>query len=415
MRLLLALAIAPLVACSSDTDPPNKPGTPGPGPQEGCQALLNELGKDHVLAGAQMTDLTARAAPFDVRYLYIAGGTFDSGSSCSSCASDCRAGGRACDNNSGGCAWWGCWQWDQVPPGAYVRDFVTTCEAEDQIPMITYYQQLNISGVPEGSPQVHALDNDTTMLRYYADFRVLLLALGDARAMLHIEPDFWGYAQIVGDDPHAVPAAVARVNPDCADHANTVAGFGRCLITMTRKHAPNTLVGLHASPWGTLIDVFMNEEPTYNIAAEAGMLGDFLVEVGAGAGDFIVADMTDRDAGYDAVWNGQDTFWDDTNATLPNFHQAFAWGKVVAETVGLPLVWWQIPLGNMDLPNTANRWHDNRIDYMFSHVDEIEAGHGVAMLFGSGNDEQTTPETDGGNLVANMNAYATSGQTYSCE
>jgi hypothetical protein len=37
---------------------------------------------------------------------------------------------------------------------------------------------------------------------------------------------------------------------------------------------------------------------------------------------------------------------------------------------------------------------------------EVAASHGVALLFGAGDGAQTTPETDGGNLIAKMKAYA---------
>ncbi|MBU1073632.1 hypothetical protein KKG45_10325, partial [bacterium] len=31
--------------------------------------------------------------------------------------------GASCANDAG-CPWWGCWQYDQLPPGRYVADFV---------------------------------------------------------------------------------------------------------------------------------------------------------------------------------------------------------------------------------------------------------------------------------------------------
>jgi len=45
--------------------------------------------------------------------------------------------------------------------------------------------------------------------------------------------------------------------------------------------------------------------------------------------------MSDRDAGY-YQQQGRNTWWDDTNATLPNFHQVFTWAKSVSDTVGKP-------------------------------------------------------------------------------
>jgi hypothetical protein len=184
--------------------------------------------------------------------------------------------------------------------------------------------------------------------------------------------------------------------------------MGQCMIAMARKYAPNAKVGLHASGWGTRIDVLMNDDPALDVAGEAGKLGEFLVGCGAGGGDFVVADMSDRDAGYYES-RGRDAWWDPTNARLPHFHQAFTWGQAVAETVGLPLLWWQVPVGNMAQDDTTNHWKDNRVDYVFEHVSELVASHAVGIAFGAGEGAQTTPETDGGNLASRTNAYASSG------
>src|SRR5262249_42488395 len=139
----------------------------------------------------------------------------------------------------------------------------------------------------------------------------------------------------------------------------------------------------------------------------------FLLAAGAGDGDFVVADMSDRDAGWYES-QGRDTWWDDTNQTLPNFHQAFAWAKGVAEAVGKPVVWWQVPVGNMSLPNSGMAWKDNRVDYLLAHMDEVAAAHGAAVLFGAGDGAQTTPETDGGNLIAKVKAYSAKGGQPAC-
>jgi hypothetical protein len=123
--------------------------------------------------------------------------------------------------------------------------------------------------------------------------------------------------------------------------------------------------------------------------------------------------MSDRDAGYYQSM-GKNTWWDATNMTLPNFHQAFAWAKTVAETVGKPILWWQIPVGNESLPNMTNAWKDNRVDYLFAHMDEVAAAHGAGVFFGAGDGAQTTPESDGGNLISKVKAYQAKGGQPAC-
>jgi hypothetical protein len=82
--------------------------------------------------------------------------------------------------------------------------------------------------------------------------------------------------------------------------------------------------------------------------------------------------------------------------------------------VGKPIVWWQVPVGNMNMPNSGSQWKDNRVDYLFAHMDEVAAAHGVGVFFGAGNAQQTTPENDGGNLVAKVKAYEAAGGQKAC-
>ena len=384
-------------------------------PPESCLGtnFLTSLGKNHVLVGGTMQDATAKLAPFELRYLYLSGGLSDGPTTCTSCVT-CTAQGKACKNlnNPNGCPWWGCWQSDQNPPGDYVRGFVAKAKGDGQIPMFSYYQLLQSSGVKEGAPEVTTAANDPTfMARYLADWRTVLQAIGQDVALLHIEPDFWGYAEQANADPHALPAAIASANPtDCAAQENSIAGMGRCMIAMTRKYAPHALVSLHGSGWGTKVDVEYNTNPALDVVAEGKKLGTFLLGCGADQGDVLVIDVADRDAGFQASQGNTNAYWDATNAKLPHFHQGFAWMKSVAETVKLPIVLWQIPLGNMSLPNQTDAWHDNRLDYFFAHMDEVAAAHIAGIAYGGGNPGCTSAETDNGNFIAKMKAYSVAPQ-----
>ncbi|MBC7794404.1 MAG: hypothetical protein H7Z43_11930 [Clostridia bacterium] len=230
--------------------------------------------------------------------------------------------------------------------------------------------------------------------------------------MVHIEPDFWGYTQSYGGAAPSTVEIAVNENSDCSELPNDAAGFGRCLIKMTRQYAPNTLVGLHASGWASKIDVLMNGDVNLDVSAEAGKTSAWLKAVGAAEGDFIVGDMCDRDAGYYETQLGTNKWWN-TNATLPNFTQALTWGKAISNGVGLPLIWWQTPLGNMSQTNKPDHYKDNRVDYLFAHMNDVAASGVVALLFGTGKDDQTEPDLgangDNGNFVAKVNAYATDG------
>ncbi|WP_018604708.1 hypothetical protein [Uliginosibacterium gangwonense] len=350
------------------------------------------MGKNLLLVGAQMEDATASAAPFDVRYRYLAGGIRPAGTCSTSCSSSCSN-------------WWGCWQDMSKAPGQYVLSHIQNStsmtwqgSARAQIPAITYYELLNSSKLAEGTAEVAAINDATFLARYLDDWRFLLQTIGNNKALLHIEPDFWGYVRSLNSDPHKVPAKVTTANPtDCAGQENSASGFAKCMIAMTRKYAPNASVGLHASPWN------------YTVSGDGAAIGTFLTALGAGDGDFVVTDPSDRDAGYYESLN-RNTWWDDTAAA--NY---LAWSKTISDTVGKPTVMWQIPLGNMAQNNTTNHWKDNRVDYLFAHLPQVAKAKVVALLFGAGEGQQTTPESDGGNLIAKTQSNWQAGGTPLCQ
>jgi hypothetical protein len=435
MRILLAAFLGLVTGCGSAEQSRGSDGGGGGGDLAGADfagadlartggdggvgsclgsSLLGSLGAQQLLVGAAMADATAAAAPFTLRYQYISGQFPDQGAICTSCASNCSTtdpttGTHTCDN-AHGCNWWGCWQYDQDPPGEFGANFVASAQKNKQIPMFTFYTLLQASALTEGPPEVAAVNDAAFLGRYFDNWRLLLQHIGSNVAFVHIEPDFWGYAQMVNADPTQIPAKVTTANAtDCASQPNTLVGFARCMIAMVRKYAPNAKVGLHGSGWGTSMDVLLNKSASFDVAGEAQKLGAFLLAAGAGDGDFLVVDASDRDADWYAA-QGRMTWWDASNATLPDFHQAFAWATALAEKTQLPIVWWQLPVGNAGQPNNCTSgYKDNRVDYFFAHTDEVAKTHAVGFAFGAGTSCQTTPETDGGNLINKMKAYAAAG------
>ena len=393
------------------------PGSAGTSslPTGSCPAgtLLKALGKTKLLIGGAMTDATAKLAPFDTRYLYLSGAFPDGDKPCTSCASGCTTGGTTCANTGPGCQWWGCWQFDKDPPGAYLRTFIATAKADGQIPMVSLYMILQASKVVEGPAEVTAANDPSVMTRYFDEFRFLLKQVGSDVALLHMEPDFWGYAEQLNPDPTKIPAAVASANPtDCKNLPNTIAGMGNCLVAMSHAYAPKAKIGLHASGWATKVDALLNSDPKVDISAIGTKTGAFVGAAAADA-DFVVIDAADRDAAWYKT-QGKQTAWDDTNKTLPNFTQAFAWAKAVSIAAAKPVFWWQTPIGNQSLPNTDGKWKDNRLDYFMTHLDEVAAAQGFGVAFGAGLGGQTTFETDGGNGIAKVKAAAAAGGQNPC-
>jgi hypothetical protein len=409
--LALALSLAALLAGCGGAGVPTDAGDDSrfgsipvpPVPTATCDGARlsgSFLGKDRLLVGLSTEDeASAAAAPYDLRYHYISGGISPGAAPCTSCDGACAT-------------WWGCWQDASKPLGLFARDLVAKAQAASpaQVPMFTYYQLLQSMASPsEGDAEVTQVADAAFMRRYLADYRFLLQQIGSDVALVHLEPDFWGYAGRRKQACSAIPAAVASANPaDCAGEPETLQGLGRCMLAMARRYAPNAKVGLHASSWGYEFDALVNADASFDVAAEARRVGSFLAGCGAGDADFVAADMSDRDAGTNGKW------WDPTNASLPNFHQAFTWGNAVAEAVGRPLLWWQVPVGNTTKGLPASQ-QDNRVDYLLTHPGEIAAGGAIGVAFGAGASGEATPEADGGNLAARARAYAAGASAPACK
>jgi hypothetical protein len=296
-----------------------------------------------------------------------------------------------------------------------------------QIPMFTYYEilqtaQATLSGFQEGTAEAtEAVTNTGIMTRYYNDWRFLLQTIGQTRALLHIEPDFWGYVRQAGD-PTTLPAAVGSVNStDCGSLPSTVAGMGQCMIAMVRKYAPKALVGLQASAW----NIAGNTSASTDVTVDAKAVATVLAACGQSNADFVVVETSDRDAGYYQIVESKDTWWDPTDKALPDYAQDLTWIKALTEALGVPALYWQTPLGNSAGTNMNNSYKDNRVDYFFggnasqvesgaavsvpAHWSDLAAAHVVGVAFGAGAGGQTTADTDGGNLATKAKAYIAAG------
>ena len=354
-----------------DAGPGDDGGTPdaGPRPDGGGACPAADLGarlggRDRLLIGGSMSDTPFAAAPFDLRYRYLAGDV-PQGGPCDDCASGCTVNGQSCANSQG-CAWWGCWQYDQEPPGRYVADHVTRTRAAGAIPMITYYIWFSVAGSVEGAPEIAALNEGARVSDFLADFRFLCEVLAESPSgpvLLHLEPDLWGYGHQVNDDPTQIPVALSAAgDPACSGLGDHFAGFARCMVAIARQVAPHVLVGLHASAWGAGHDALTTTEPGVDLTAHAQDTASYMLALGAADTDLVVVEMSDRDAGFNNRW------WDETNQTRPHFHQAIGWVQDLGDALGLAPLWWQVPYGHVGLENACDRYEDNRVAYVFPEI-----------------------------------------------
>ncbi len=382
---------SPVSPTAATAPAPAKPAAPAAAAP--VTSNVHFMGSSTILVGGDMTDASAAAAPFDVRYAYIH--SQPAPSSDYYTAAKCHA-----DWSH----WWGCWSGETTAPGfpitwndKRVSQATYQGKSRPQMMLWTWYSLRDLgdmAGFGDGPGEVAAINRTDLLTLYMNDYRFFLQQIGNSREMIDLEPDFWGYVRSKGD-PHSVPAQVTAANPtDCGSQENSAAGLSRCLIAMTRKYAPNAQVGLHLTCW----------DWTWGMQ---GCIRDYQ-SLGASNGDFLVADVSDRDAGWYALpaHGGSNHFWTDQKAAAEmNFY------KTMAESVGKPVVLWQIPVGNMAQNNTLNHYQDDKVDWFFSHMDQVADAHIAALLFGAGQGEQTSIQTDGNNLINKTIAYRNSGGT----
>ncbi|MEU4872693.1 RICIN domain-containing protein [Streptomyces sp. NPDC021608] len=379
-----------LVPAGSVGTSPATPSSPAAG---GSSSLTRFMGGNKILVGGSMSDASAAAAPFDVRYAYIH--SRPAPSSAAYTAARCK------DEWSG---WWGCWGGNTTAPGnqvtwqdAQAAKATYQGKPRPQKYLWTWYSLRDLgdaAGEGDGPGEVKAINRLDLLTRYLNDYRFFLQKIGNSHDMIDLEPDFWGFARSLGN-LHQVPSQVSGANPtDCGSQENSAAGLARCLISMAHKYAPNTEVGLHLScfDWQSNLQKCVKD----------------YADLGAKNADFLVSDVSDRDAGWYAqpAHGGSDHFWTDQKAAA-----SLKFWKTMAESVGKPVVLWQIPVGNMAGNNTPGHFKDDKVDWLFGHMDQVANAHVAGLLFGAGWTEQTTPETDGGNLIRKTTALHDAGGT----
>jgi hypothetical protein len=283
------------------------------------------------------------------------------------------------------------------PNGTFVNVLTDSADAKGVVPMFTMYEMAS-----DGDGNLAGLSDDSFMKAYWADMKLLFqrLAVFGKPAVVHLEPDFWAYAERQSkEDPTSMKVSVSDDAPDCAALSNDLVGMGHCLVRLARMYAPQAVIGFHASQWSS-------GDPSATVK--------FLKAVGADQGDVVFADLLDRDAGcYEAGIDpncrarGGVLYWDESNQSSPNFHDYLAWSKTITTGLGHPMIWWQIPFGvpSTTKGGTAGHYRDNRVHYIFSHIGEFVAAGGLGVTFGTGAGNQTYIDTDGDQFKNAVAAY----------
>lgn len=289
---------------------------------------------------------------------------------------------------------------DYRPDGSFVTEIADNAASRGVVPMFTLYQ-----AAARGEQDQRVFRDQDFMTKYWEGVRLLMdrLRATDRPAIVHVEPDFWGYAQQwarSSGEPKDVRVLVRGLVPECADLPDDVGGMGRCFVRLARGLAPKVALGFHASGFGSV--------------GEPKRVARFLAWCGATEADFITLETLDRDvgcfeAGRDPFCTRRDgeAYWDERNERSPNFAEHLAWAATIHERLGLPVLWWQMPLGvASDVPGGApKQYRDNRVKYFFEHPAEFEQAGGFGAAFGVGAPNQTDITTDGGQFARAVERY----------
>ncbi|HEY1778233.1 MAG TPA: hypothetical protein VGG41_18900 [Solirubrobacteraceae bacterium] len=320
----------------------------------------------------------AAVAPMRLRYQYLSGGV----------------------NTGSG------WEtWNQN--GSFVSRYVAESRAHDLVSVFSYYQiRQSLPGArnsDESAADLGNLANVATMRAYLLDLETFFKRASAAggTVVLHLEPDLFGYIELAAHgDAARVPAAVAstRLAP-LRGFANNASGFAQAVLALRDRFARNVLVGYPISVWGTSVDIHLNHPSPAHVDAMAAQSVAFYRSLHAHF-DVSFSEVTDRDAGYaqtvdhqsGAWWHAVD-FGRDLRF-LADYHRA----------VALPIVIWQIPLGNTVSPlvnNTPFHYRDNKVQWFLgagvrSHLLAFAHAGVVALLFGGGQAQDTDAGEDSG-------------------
>jgi hypothetical protein len=287
---------------------------------------------------------------------------------------------------------WPDWNTD----GSFVNILTDSADSHGVTPMFSLYAMAY-----EGDGNFAMTTDDAAMNLYWQGAKLLFqrLAVFGKPAVVHLEPDFWGYAmqQSQGANSRVI---VSEHAPDCANLPDNLIGMASCLIRLARTYAPKVAIGFHASAWGGSVQNIIQ----------------FFQTIHADQADFVATDVIDRDAGcYETGTDpnckggggGPPWYWDETNQTSPNFHDHLSWVTSLHQGLNLPVLWWQLPFGvpSTTPGGTAGHYRDNRVHYIFQHIDEFVAAGGLGVTFGTGAGNQTDITTDGDAFKNAVAAY----------
>jgi hypothetical protein len=335
---------------------------------------------------ALLNDMRAKnGAAWDFRYQYLAGGV-----------------------NTG--TGWETWN---SPSGQFAANYVDESVRNGYVPAFVYYDLLQSNGpcaqCSEAQRDLAHLASPSVMAAYFANWRLLMRTLGATaqRALVIVEPDLWGFIEQAvgaGGSASASQAAVASSGDvDARGLPDSAQGFAWALLRMRARYAPNVMLALHVSTWGTGIDLGSSTDAQLDARALGRTAAQFYAGLGVRGNpdgipewDVVTNDVADRDSGQGSAW------WDRTNVRVPNFARYLNYVQALVTALGKRVVMWQVPEGNQyfaTMNNGAHHTQDNRPEYILGHIADFAQAGVVAVLFGPGSNGTNVDDVAGDGVV----------------
>ena len=381
---------ATATSASQPAAPPTSGSPTGRTPSHFSFGITSAPGESSYLDGMRSANGTA----WDYRYQYLAGGA----------------------NTGHG---WSTWN---SPAGQFASYYLQENRQHGYTTAFVYYMLLQSngpSGGSEGGNDLAHLASPSTMQAYYADWALLMQRIGaeGGPALVIVEPDLWGFIEQAAvsagtESAASVAASVASSGyPDAQGYPNTAQGFAWALLHIRDHYAPNAVLALHASTWGTKTDVATSTDGSLDVTALATQEAHFLLTAGlAGTPsgvstfDLLSQDIADHDSGQSGIW------WDRQNATLPNFARYLQFVGALTHATNRHLMLWQVPVGNQYFAtenNSTGHTQDNKAEYILGHVGDFAHAGVVGVLFGPGNGGTTVydAQNDGITNPAPIDTY----------
>jgi hypothetical protein len=354
--LLVALAAAIVAPAAAQALPPLPHGWP---------SHRIELGLADQPGGAPAL---RREAHFRFRYQYLAGGV----------------------NTGQG---WSTWN----PGGTFVTRYIDESAAQRITPVFSYYMvRQSLPGKDVGDElkaDLGNLDDAGTMRALLSDLKLFFQRAGATRrrAVLHLEPDLWGYVEQAAraGDASTVPALVSAAGmPELAGLPDTAAGFAQAVKRLRDRYAPRVLLAYHLSVWGTKVDIGLSDPPPRQVRALGLEAAAFYRSLHTRF-DLTFAEFSDRDAGFkQKIYGDGGASWWNAADFARNVHFLSTYSRAARQRIAM----WQIPLGNREMRAENNTWghfQDNRVEWLLGahssrHLKAYRRAGVIAFLFGGG-------------------------------